>query len=207
MLFHRKKLFILFGIGLMWGLVETFGSPCIRGACGREFGGAILAGTSFLFISSSYFFCKKTADILMVLVVAVLLKLLSSPLFGIPLFHPSIINPAYAFFSQFFLFYLFISIVNKMHLSDFYKGALAGTLASIFSVFIFPFLQMAIGGSACLKSGTSIPLAYYYLPITLGCALTSASFGALLGSQVRKIIYKNNGNQFKWSLLFSTTKK
>ena len=93
-------------------------------------------------------------------------KLFDALLLGLPVLHGAVGNPVFAIVVEGAAFALIVSVVSRSVTAKAAGQGLAGGLAALVAVNLFPLVKFATGVAPCV-TGTAYPLSLYYAPIAV----------------------------------------
>ena len=180
----KGKLGMVIAIGSVWGFAEAGLGMYLRGVCARFITGSVMTGIAIFFLSLAYGLTRKTWTAFVLLGLVSMLKLLDACLLHLPILHGAIANPMYAFITEALAFVFVVSIISKQLSEKFHGRAIMGAFTALVAVNLFPLVKLFTGIPACVKPGTTYPLALYYLPVSIGISLFTCPLGILLGEKL-----------------------
>ncbi|MBN2266100.1 MAG: hypothetical protein JW775_09840 [Candidatus Aminicenantes bacterium] len=169
-------------LGSVWGLSEAAMGMALR-QCASTVSGSVMTGAALLFLAAAWAISPRAKTIAAVAGVAVVFKLFDALLLGLPILHGAIGNPIFAIVMEGAAFLLIVSVVSKAVFGKAAGQGLAGGLAALVAVNVFPLVKYATGVAAC-ATGTGYPLSLYYAPIAVALAALTVPLGLRAGAAV-----------------------
>jgi len=170
-------------LGVIWGLSEAALGMGLR-SCASFMSGSIMTGVALFFIASSWYLTRATYGVALVVIIASLFKMFDALLLSLPLLHGAVGNPIFAFFMEGFAFLLLVFIFKKRLIKHPGGQAVAGGMAALVAVNLFPLVKFATGIPACVYPGTTMPLSLYYAPLAVLLSSLTVPLGLWFGYKV-----------------------
>ncbi len=168
-------------LGSVWGLSEAALGMYLR-QCASTVSGSLMTGAALFFLAAGWAVSPRLQTIAGMVVMASFFKLFDALLLGLPVLHGAVANPIYAIVMEGAAFLLVVSVLRRDLLGRFGGQGLAGGLAALAAVNVFPLVGFATGIAACRVPGTGIPLALYYAPIAIALAALTVPAGTKAGA-------------------------
>ncbi len=172
----KSNMGIIVATGSVWGLTEFAAGMGLQ-QCAALYTGAILTGISFFWVSFTWSITRRLFPLLMIAVMAVMFKFLDALLLPVAWNHGSILNPVYALFTILVSFSLLIALFKNRFLRSLAGRIITGAGAAIIAVALFPLVRFVTGSPACLYASSTIPLAIYTSPVTIGISMITVPLG------------------------------
>ena len=169
-------------LGGLWGLSEAALGMYLR-QCASTVSGSLMTGTALFFLASAWAVSPRFQTVAGMVVLASAFKLFDALLLGLPVLHGAIANPIFAMAMEGAAFLLIVSIIRGELAAKPLGRGLAGGLAALLAVNVFPLVKFATGIAACQVPGTAVPLALYYAPIAVSLSALTVPAGAWLGAK------------------------
>jgi hypothetical protein len=186
-------------LGAVWGLSEAALGMGLRG-CAAFVSGSIMTGVALFFIASSWILSRRVFSVALLIIIASLFKMFDAFLLSLPLQHGAVANPIFAFLMEGAAFLILIAIVSEKMREKKAGQALAGGMAALLAVNLFPLVKYATGIPACVVPGTGYPLSLYYAPLAVSLSLVTVPLGLWFGKKVEAIEVKLTG-EYKHKIL------
>ncbi|MCD6386337.1 hypothetical protein J7M23_11240 [Candidatus Sumerlaeota bacterium] len=181
------NIWIVLVVGSVWGVVEAGAGVALRGSCARLLSGSILLGTMMFFLATTYSYSKKKWLILVLPFIAMLFKLYSALLIGLPVLSGAIINPIYAFYTETLAFIIVLTVINPRLLGKPWGTAVLGGMSALVAANMFPAVGLFTGIPACVLPGTRFPLALWGAPVAVIISSVTVPAGFALGQLIAQI--------------------
>lgn len=169
-------------LGSLWGLSEAALGMYLR-QCASTISGSLMTGAALFFLAAAWALAPGVRTVAAMVVLAAFFKLFDALLLGLPFLHGAIANPIFAMAMEGAAFLLIISIVRGELAAKPLGRGLAGGLAALVAVNVFPLVKFATGIAACKVPGTAVPLSLYYAPIAIALAALTVPAGAWFGAR------------------------
>jgi hypothetical protein len=169
-------------LGSLWGLSEAALGMYLR-QCASTVSGSVMTGVALFFLASAWAVSPRVQSVVGMVVLAAFFKLFDAMLLGLPVLHGAIANPIFAIAMEGAAFLVLISVIRKDLAAKSSGQGVAGGLAALLAVSVFPLVGFATGIAACKVPGTSIPLSLYYAPIAIGLSALTVPAGFWLGAK------------------------
>jgi len=168
-------------LGSVWGLSEAALGMYLR-QCASTVSGSLMTGGALFFLAAAWALSPRLQAMATMVLLAAGFKLFDALLLGLPILHGAVANPIFAMAAEAAAFVLIVRLLrDDVRLKVLGKGV-AGALAALVAVNIFPLVRFATGIAACKVPGTAIPLSLYYAPITVSLSAVTVPLGSLLGA-------------------------
>jgi hypothetical protein len=167
-------------LGSLWGLSEAALGAYLR-QCASTVSGSVMTGAGLFFLAAAWALSPRARTIAVTAGLAVGFKLFDALLLGLPVLHGAIGNPIFAIVMEGAAFGVIISIVDRSVSSKAAGQGLAGGLAALVAVNLFPLVKSATGVAACVN-GTGYPLSLYYAPIAVAVSALTVPLGLRSGA-------------------------
>ena len=167
-------------LGSLWGLSEAALGMYLR-QCASTVSGSVMTGAAFFFLAAAWAVSPRLKTAGVMVGTAAGFKLFDALLLGLPVLHGAIGNPIFAIAMEGAAFALIISIVSKSLAGRSAGQGLAGGLAALVAVNVFPLVKFATGVAPCV-TGTAYPLSLYYAPIAVGLSVLTVPLGLRAGA-------------------------
>jgi hypothetical protein len=168
-------------LGSLWGLSEAAAGMYLR-QCASAMSGSIMTGAALFFLAAAWAVSPRVKTVAVMAGLAAAFKLFDALLLGLPVLHGAIGNPIFAIAMEAAAFGLIVSVLSKPLAGKTAGQGLAGGLAALVAVNLFPLVRLATGVPACVVAGTSYPLSLYYAPIAVGLSMLTVPLGRLAGT-------------------------
>jgi hypothetical protein len=167
-------------LGSLWGLSEAALGVYLR-QCASTVSGSVMTGAALFFLAAAWALSPKARTIAAVAGLAAGFKLFDALLLGLPVLHGAVGNPIFAIVMEGAAFLLIISVVSRSITAKTAGQGLAGGLAALVTVNLFPLVKYATGVAACV-TGTGYPLSLYYAPIAVALSALTVPLGLRAGA-------------------------
>jgi hypothetical protein len=167
-------------LGSLWGLSEAALGMYLR-QCASTVSGSVMTGAALFFLAAAWALSPRVKTVVLMAGVAAGFKLFDALLLGLPVLHGAIGNPIFAIVMEGAAFGLIVSVISKPVAGTVGGQGLAGGLAALVAVNLFPLVKYATGVAPCV-TGTSYPLSLYYAPVAVGLAALAVPLGFRAGS-------------------------
>jgi hypothetical protein len=181
-------------LGSLWGLSEAALGMSLR-RCASTMSGSVMTGVAFFFLATAWAVSPRRKTTVLMVVAAAGFKLFDALLLGLPLLHGAIGNPIFAMVMEGAAFVLIISVVSASVAGNAAGQGLAGGLAALVAVNLFPLVKYATGVAPCV-TGTSYPLSLYYAPIAVALSALTVPGGLRAGIALSAI--QNRPVRLRW---------
>jgi hypothetical protein len=181
-------------LGSLWGLSEAALGMSLR-RCASTMSGSVMTGVAFFFLATAWAVSPRRKTTVLMVVAAAGFKLFDALLLGLPLLHGAIGNPIFAMVMEGAAFVLIISVVSASVAGNAAGQGLAGGLAALVAVNLFPLVKYATGVAPCV-TGTSYPLSPYYAPIAVALSALTVPGGLRAGIALSAI--QNRPVRLRW---------
>lgn len=188
-------------LGVIWGLSEAALGMGLR-SCASFMSGSLMTGVALFFIASSWYLTRTIYGVALVVGIASLFKMFDALLLSLPVIHGAIGNPIFAFFMEGFGFLLLIFIFKKKLLKNRGGQAMAGGMAALVAVNLFPLVRFATGIPACVYPGTAMPLSLYYAPLAVLLSSLTVPLGLWFGAKLETMEVNLSGTRHWKSLQY-----
>lgn len=169
----------------LWGLSEAALGMFLR-QCASTVSGSLMTGAAILFLAAGWALAPRVPTVAAMVAVASGFKLLDALLLGLPVLHGAVGNPIFAMVMEAAAFLLIVTVLNASLLKRAHGQAVAGGLAALVAVNLFPLVKHVTGVTACV-TGTGYPLALYYAPIAVGISALTLPLGLRLGEALASL--------------------
>jgi hypothetical protein len=167
-------------LGGLWGLSEAALGMGLR-QCASTVSGSVMTGAALFFLAAAWAVSPRVRTAVLMVAVASGFKLFDALLLGLPVLHGAIGNPIFAIAMEGAAFVLIVSVVRRSLAGKAAGQGLAGGLAALVAVNLFPLVKYATGVGACV-TGTGYPLSLYYAPIAVALSALSVPLGFRAGA-------------------------
>lgn len=167
-------------LGSLWGLSEAALGMYLR-QCASTVSGSVMTGAALFFLAAAWAVSPRLKTTAAMVGIAAGFKLFDALLLGLPVLHGAIGNPIFAIVMEGAAFALIIGVVSKSVAGKAAGQGLAGGLAALVAVNLFPLVKYATGVMACV-TGTGYPLALYYAPIAVALSALMTPLGLRAGA-------------------------
>jgi len=167
-------------LGSLWGLSEAALGMYLR-QCASTISGSVMTGTALFFLAAAWAVSPRIKATVLMVGMAAGFKLFDALLLGLPVLHGAIGNPIFAIVMEGAAFVLIVSLVSKSVAGKAAGQGLAGGLAALVAVNVFPLVKFATGVAPCV-TGTSYPLSLYYAPIAVSLSVLTVPLGLRAGA-------------------------
>lgn len=196
----KSYLGIVIILGAVWGLSEAALGFGLR-KCASLISGSLMTGVALFFIAASWYVSRRIVGVVLLVMITCLFKMFDALLLSLPLKHGAVANPIFAFIMEGLAFLVIMAVAKEKLFSKRHGPFLAGGIAALIAVSLFPLVKFATGITACVLPGTRIPLSLYYAPIAVTLSLLTVPFGFWAGEKIRAVDAKLST---KWiRLIFS----
>ncbi len=178
---RRSVLGPILVLGSLWGLSEAALGMYLR-QCASTVSGSLMTGAALFFLAAGWAVSPRVQTVAGMALMACLFKLFDALLLGLPVLHGAVANPIFAIVMAGAAFFLIASVLRRDLLGKLGGQGLAGGLAALAAVNVFPLVGFATGIAACKVPGTGIPLALYYAPIAIALAALTVPAGMRAGA-------------------------
>jgi hypothetical protein len=186
----RRNVGTVILLGAVWGLSECLLGAALH-ACASSISGSVMTGVAFFFIAAAWASGRKAWSAALIVAIAVLFKMFDAILLSLALKNGAIANPVFAFILEGGAFIVLAVILKEAWKRRTAGRAVWGGAAALISAAAFPLVRFATGTAACLVSGTTTPLAWYYAILAVGISLLTVPLGLRAGEKMRE--------QMKWA--------
>jgi hypothetical protein len=169
-------------LGGLWGFSEAALGMFLR-QCASTVSGSVMTGVALFFLASAWAMSPRLRTVAGLVALASSFKLIDALLLGLPVRHGAIANPVFAMVMEAGAFFFIISVIRGDLAAKPLGRGLAGGLAALVAVNVFPLVKFATGIAACKVPGTAVPLSLYYAPIAIALSALSVPIGAWLGNK------------------------
>lgn len=167
-------------LGGLWGLSEAALGMYLR-QCASTVSGSVMTGAALFFLAAAWAVSPRATTAVLMVAVASGFKLFDALLLGLPVLHGAIGNPIFAIVMEGAAFVLIASVIRGSLPGRAAGQGLAGGLAALVSVNLFPLVKFATGVAPCV-TGTSYPLSLYYAPIAVALSILTVPLGFRAGA-------------------------
>jgi hypothetical protein len=167
-------------LGGLWGLSEAALGMGLR-QCASTVSGSVMTGAALFFLAAAWAVSPRVRTAVLMVAVASGFKLFDALLLGLPILHGAIGNPIFAIAMEGAAFVLIVSVIRRSLAGKAAGQGLAGGLAALVAVNLFPLVKYATGVAACV-TGTGYPLSLYYAPIAVALSALSVPLGFRAGA-------------------------
>jgi hypothetical protein len=167
-------------LGGLWGLSEAALGMGLR-QCASTVSGSVMTGAALFFLAAAWAVSPRVRTAVLMVAVASGFKLFDALLLGLPILHGAIGNPIFAIAMEGAAFVLIVSVIRRSLAGKAAGQGLAGGLAALVSINLFPLVKYATGVAACV-TGTGYPLSLYYAPIAVALSALSVPLGFRAGA-------------------------
>jgi hypothetical protein len=108
-------------------------------------------------------------------------------LLSLPIIHGAVANPIFAFIMEGAAFLIIVTLIKERLFQKKSGQVMAGGLAALLAVNLFPLVKFATGIPACVVAGTGYPLSLYYAYVAVAISLVTVPLGVLVGTKIRSI--------------------
>ena len=176
-------------LGSLWGLSEAALGMYLR-QCASTVSGSVMTGAALFFLAAAWALSPRARTVALMVGLAAGFKLFDALLLGLPVLHGAIGNPIFAVVMEGAAFALIVSVVSRSVAAKAPGQGLAGGLAALVAVNLFPLVKFATGVAPCV-AGTAYPLSLYYAPIAVALSALTVPLGfragaALAGLETRQ---------------------
>jgi hypothetical protein len=149
--------------------------------CASTVSGSVMTGAALFFLAAAWATSPRLKVVALMVVMAVGFKLFDALLLGLSVLHGAIGNPVFAIVMEAAAFTLIVSIVSRSLTGRALGQGLAGGLAALVAVNLFPLVKYATGVAPCV-TGTSYPLSLYYAPVAIALSALTVPLGLRAGA-------------------------
>jgi hypothetical protein len=167
-------------LGGLWGLSEAALGMGLR-QCASTVSGSVMTGAALFFLAAAWAVSPRVRTAVLMVAVASGFKLFDALLLGLPILHGAIGNPIFAIAMEGAAFVLIVSVIRRSLAGKAAGQGLAGGLAALVSINLFPLVKYATGVAACV-TGTGYPLSLYHAPIAVALSALSVPLGFRAGT-------------------------
>jgi hypothetical protein len=167
-------------LGGLWGLSEAALGMYLR-QCASTVSGSLMTGAALFFLAAAWAVSPRVKTAALMVGIAAGFKFFDALLLGLPVLHGAIGNPIFAIAMEGAAFALIVSIISKSLAGKAAGQGLAGGLAALVAVNLFPLVKFATGVAPCV-TGTSYPLSLYYAPIAVALSALTVPLGFRAGA-------------------------
>jgi len=180
----RSYLGIVFMLGAVWGLSEAALGMGLR-TCASVLSGSIMTGAALFFIAVCWILSRNVLGVVLLVLIASLFKMFDALLLSLPIIHGAVANPIFAFIMEGAAFLVIVALIKGSLFQKKSGQAMAGGLAALLAVNLFPLVKYATGIPACVVAGTGYPLSLYYAYVAVAISLVTVPLGVLVGTKIR----------------------
>jgi hypothetical protein len=167
-------------LGSLWGLSEAALGMFLR-QCASTVSGSVMTGAALFFLAAAWTLSPRARTVAVMVGLAAGFKLFDALLLGLPVLHGAIGNPIFAIVVEGAAFALIVSVVSRSVTAKAAGQGLAGGLAALVAVNLFPLVKFATGVAPCV-AGTAYPLSLYYAPIAVALSALTVPLGLRAGA-------------------------
>jgi len=167
-------------LGGLWGLSEAALGMYLR-QCASTVSGSVMTGAALFFLAAAWAVSPRVKTAALMVAVAAGFKLFDALLLGLPVLHGAIGNPIFGIVMEGAAFALIVSVISKSLAGKAPGQGVAGGLAALVAVNLFPLVKFATGVAPCV-AGTSYPLSLYYAPIAVALSVLTVPLGFMAGA-------------------------
>ena len=167
-------------LGGLWGLSEAALGMYLR-QCASTVSGSLMTGAALFFLAAARAVSTRVKTAALMVVIAAGFKLFDALLLGLPVLSGAIGNPIFAIVMEGAAFVLIVSVISKALAGKAHGQGVAGGLAALVAVNLFPLVKFATGVAPCV-AGTSYPLSLYYAPIAVALSALTVPLGLRAGT-------------------------
>jgi hypothetical protein len=149
--------------------------------CASTVSGSVMTGTALFFLAAAWALSPRARTVALMVGLAAGFKLFDALLLGLPVLHGAIGNPIFAVVMEGAAFALIVSVVSRSVAAKAAGQGLAGGLAALVAVNLFPLVKFATGVAPCV-TGTAYPLSLYYAPIAVALSALTVPLGLRAGA-------------------------
>jgi hypothetical protein len=170
----------ILALGSLWGLSEAALGMSLR-QCASTVSGSVMTGAALFFLAAAWAVSPRLKTMAAMVGIAAGFKLFDALLLGLPVLHGAIGNPIFAIVMEGAAFALILGVISRSVAGKAAGQGLAGGLAALVAVNLFPLVKYATGVTAC-ATGTGYPLSLYYAPIAVSLAALTVPLGLRAGA-------------------------
>jgi hypothetical protein len=170
-------------LGSLWGLSEAALGMYLR-QCASTVSGSFMTGAALFFLAAAWAVSPRFQAVTAMALLAIFFKLFDALLLGLPVIHGAVANPIFAIAVEAAAFFLVIRLIRGDLVQKIPGKGMAGALAALMAVNVFPLVKFASGIAACRVPGTAIPLSLYYAPIAVSLSALTVPLGSWLGAGI-----------------------
>ena len=167
-------------LGSLWGLSEAALGMFLR-QCASNVSGSVMTGAALFFLAAAWALSPRARTVALMVGLAAGFKLFDALLLGLPVLHGAIGNPIFAIVVEGAAFALIVGVVSRSVTAKAAGQGLAGGLAALVAVNLFPLVKFATGVAPCV-AGTAYPLSLYYAPIAVALSALTVPLGLWAGA-------------------------
>jgi len=167
-------------LGSLWGLSEAALGMYLR-QCASTVSGSVMTGAALFFLAAAWALSPRAKTVALMVGLAAGFKLFDALLLGLPVLHGAVGNPIFAIVVEGAAFALIVSVVSRSVTAKAAGQGLAGGLAALVAVNLFPLVKFATGVAPCV-AGTAYPLSLYYAPIAVALSALTVPLGLRTGA-------------------------
>jgi hypothetical protein len=167
-------------LGSLWGLSEAALGMFLR-QCASTVSGSVMTGAALFFLAAAWALSPRARTVALMVGLAAGFKLFDALLLGLPVLHGAIGNPIFAVVMEGAAFALIVSVVSRSVAAKAPGQGLAGGLAALVAVNLFPLVKFATGVAPCV-AGTAYPLSLYYAPVAVALSALTVPLGFRTGA-------------------------
>ncbi len=167
-------------LGSLWGLSEAALGMYLR-QCASTVSGSVMTGAALFFLAAAWALAPRAKTVALMVGLAAGFKLFDALLLGLPVLHGAIGNPIFAVVMEGAAFALVVGVVSRSVTAKAAGQGLAGGLAALVAVNLFPLVKFATGVAPCV-TGTAYPLSLYYAPIAVAVSALTVPLGLRAGA-------------------------
>ena len=181
----RTEWGLILALGSLWGLSEAALGMFLR-QCASSLSGSVMTGAALFFLAAAWAVSPRLKTIGAMAAAAAGFKLFDALLLGLPVLHGAIGNPIFAIVMEGAAFCLILGVISPSVARRTAGQGLAGGLAALVAVNLFPLVRYATGVTAC-AAGTGYPLSLYYAPIAVALSALAVPLGLRAGAALARL--------------------
>jgi hypothetical protein len=167
-------------LGSLWGLSEAALGMYLR-QCASTVSGSVMTGAALFFLAAAWALSPRAKTVALMVGLAAGFKLFDALLLGLPVLHGAVGNPIFAVVMEGAAFALVVGVVSRSVTAKTAGQGVAGGLAALVAVNLFPLVKFATGVAPCV-AGTAYPLSLYYAPIAVALSALTVPLGLRAGA-------------------------
>ncbi len=182
----KRRIWLWILIGGSWGIVEWVGFQFLKPIFPAGSIGAGLTGFSIFFLGLAIFSSLPVRDLFLIALITAIIKPFGLIAFGHPSWTSCLSGSLWIYGLETAVFAAAVTWIpcSIQRFSRF--PLLWGAGIATFSAALFPLNSLLFGLPGCARPGTSIPLSFFYLPVSMICGAVALWSAHCLNMAIKK---------------------